>query len=563
MKRLTHKSQPVFLIGLIILILFRIIHYFLGQGSTNSLTRVLKWVRFRRDGSSQQVPKPTTEGVILHPYLFSIFPSLSIVSDNAPLLSINRPIMTVGTGSVISTFLSVRLLTFLTRDKQKASQLVSLALLLGFSYGQVYDYLTINLERRNLRHRHLLMAWGLLAMGAIRFSLSEKENRHIYSTFLNTVSGCLVIIASLQIAKNKLDKTVKWQPQKLVNKNVYLRKTSPPPDIYYIILDGHASPTTLKEIYDYDIGAFTSRLRAKGFFIAEKSFSNYAMTMLSLASSLNMDYIDSLNSQIGFKEQDLYLPKRMIEENIVMGTLKSMGYKIIFLGSGFGITQGSRYADLEIDCGYVDETTGRFIQSTLMRVFADRNRLIVKDKYNRIIRMFSELEGIPESRGPKFTFAHIPAPQWPFLFDTNGNLFAGTNLSNAQLKEGYLNQLTFIDRKVEALIETILTRSKTAPIIILQGDHGPNFAFPIKHHYNLQNPPHEILREKMRIFNALHLPDGGSDFLHEALSPVNTFRLIFNRYFNADFTLLDDKSYFSTLDFPYRLSNVTDLVGSD
>jgi hypothetical protein len=452
-------------------------------------------------------------------------------------------------------------MAFLISDKQKSSQLISFALLLCFSYGQLYDYLTINLKRRNVRHRHLLLAWGLLAIAAIRFSLSERENRHIYTTFLNAVSSCLVIISLMQIAKNKVGETGRWQPENFANKKVYLRSSDSSPDIYYIILDGHASPRTLKELYDYDIGAFTARLRAKGFFIAEKSFSNYAMTMLSLASSLNMNYLDSLDDRIGFQEQDLYLPQRMIEENIVMESLKSMGYKIIFLGSGFGITQRSRYADEEIDCGYVDETIGRFIQSTLVRVIADRKRLILKDKYNRIIRMFSELERIPERDGPKFTFAHIPAPQWPFLFDVNGNLFTGTNLSNAQLREAYLNQLTFIDMKVEALIKGILSRSSTAPIILLQADHGPNFAFPGQYH--LQNPPHEILREKMLIFNALYLPGDGSDFLHDSISPVNTFRLIFNRYFDADFNLLKDKSYFSTLEFPYRLSDVTDLVLSD
>jgi hypothetical protein len=90
-----------------------------------------------------------------------------------------------------------------------------------------------------------------------------------------------------------------------------------------------------------------------------------------------MNYLDSLDDRIGFEEHDLYLPQRMIEENIVMESLKSMGYKIIFLGSGFGITQRSRYADEEINCGYVDETIGRFIQSTLVRVIADRKRLII------------------------------------------------------------------------------------------------------------------------------------------------------------------------------------------
>jgi hypothetical protein len=124
-------------------------------------------------------------------------------------------------------------------------------------------------------------------------------------------------------------------------------------------------------------------------------------------------------------------------------------------------------------------------------------------------------------------------------------------------KEAYLNQLIFIDKKVEALIDEILAGSKVAPIIVLQSDHGPNFAFPGR--YDLQNPPQEVLREKMRIFSAFYLP-GESDFLYDSISPVNTFRLIFNHYFGANFPPLEDRSYFSTLEFPYQLIDVSDLI---
>ena len=572
MKRSTKRSQWFLLLALIFLILSRVIRYFLGQGRTNLLTKALGTVTLlhhfrtltavyrpfirRRHSVTLQDDE---QAVILHPYLFALFPSLSLVADHGQLLSINRSVVAMATNSVITTSLALRLIRSKLKDEQKASLLVSLVLLLFFAYGHVYDFLTINLKRLHVRHRHLLSAWSLLTIAAIRFSLKEKGNKYIYSTFLNIVSGCLIIISSVQIARDKLAAKVKWQPNKFAN--IRLSHTGSLPDIYYIILDAHASSSTLREFYDHDIGALIERLKAKGFFIVHKSRSNYAMTVLSLASSLNMDYLDSLGNQIGAEKQDLYLLKQMIEDNVVMRILRSIGYKVIFLGSGFGITQRNQYADVEIDCGYVDETLGRFIQSTLFRVLADRLRLIARDKYNRVIRMFSELGGIHNFNSPKFTFAHIPSPQWPFLFDANGKLINGANLDSAQQKEAYLNQLIFIDKKVEELIDEILTCSRMAPIIILQSDHGPNFAFPGKYH--LQNPPPEVLREKMRIFNAFYLPNGENDFLYDSMSPVNTFRLIFNRYFGSNFLLLKDESYFSTLKFPYRLTNVTDLIVND
>jgi hypothetical protein len=60
--------------------------------------------------------------------------------------------------------------------------------------------------------------------------------------------------------------------------------------------------------------------------------------------------------------------------------------------------------------------------------------------------------------------------------------------------------------------------------------------------------------------NAYHLPDSGASDLYKEITPVNTFRLIFNLYFEAALPLLDDQSYFSTGDSPYHFTNVTDSV---
>jgi hypothetical protein len=506
--------------------------------------------------SSQEGEQP----IVLHPYLFALFPPLSLVSDNAELLSINKRVLALATSSHVAASLSLRLLTLVIKDRQKAGLLVSLGLLLFFSYGYVYDFVSTNLDRVNVRHRHMLLAWSVLTIAVAYLSLKEHRNLPAYTYFLNIVGGCLVALSLTQIGYQKFAARDKWQPSnRFESRNIGAMGEVNSPDIYYIILDAHASPSSLSEIYHYDIGAFIERLKNRGFFIADKSRSNYAMTMLSLASSLNMNYeLNSSSERIGFKEKDLILPRQMIENSVAMRFLMSKGYRTIYAGSGFGITQSNRYADVEINCGYVDETLGRFIQSTLIRAVADRKKLIDNDKRTRVRCMFSELGQVPKMEGPKFILAHIPSPQWPFLFDANGNPVNRAHLDSEQLKERYLNQLIFIDKKIEELIDEILAGSRVAPIIVLQSDHGPNFAFPGR--YKLQNPPQEILRERMRIFNAYYLPGGKSEFFYRSVSPVNTFRLLFNHYFGSSFPLLDDRSYFSTAEFPYRFTDVTDLI---
>ena len=66
----------------------------------------------------------------------------------------------------------------------------------------------------------------------------------------------------------------------------------------------------------------------------------------------------------------------------------------------------------------------------------------------------------------------------------------------------------------------------------------------------------------MSIFNAYLLPGGGHQLLYDSVSPVNTFRLVFNFYLNYNFELLDDRNYRSPFGRPYEFEEVTDLLAS-
>ncbi len=62
------------------------------------------------------------------------------------------------------------------------------------------------------------------------------------------------------------------------------------PDIYYIILDGYGRSDVLQRYYDFDNAEFLEGLRHRGFYVADKSSTNYPYTAHSLSSSLNMRY---------------------------------------------------------------------------------------------------------------------------------------------------------------------------------------------------------------------------------------------------------------------------------
>jgi hypothetical protein len=69
------------------------------------------------------------------------------------------------------------------------------------------------------------------------------------------------------------------------------------------------------------------------------------------------------------------------------------------------------------------------------------------------------------------------------------------------------------------------------------------------------------LEERFSILNAYYLPGDGDAGLYDQISPVNTFRLIFNLYFGTEYARLEDESYFSTVARQYSFQLVTDELG--
>ncbi len=109
----------------------------------------------------------------------------------------------------------------------------------------------------------------------------------------------------------------------------------------------------------------------------------------------------------------------------------------------------------------------------------------------------------------------------------------------------YLEQLQATNSMLEEPIDRLLADSEPSPIIILQADEGPRREVDIiaDPSWSIATASDEELREKMRVLNAYRLPGIDHDALYQNISPVNSFRLLFNLYFGADFEMLPDRSY--------------------
>jgi hypothetical protein len=154
---------------------------------------------------------------------------------------------------------------------------------------------------------------------------------------------------------------------------------------------------------------------------------------------------------------------------------------------------------------------------------------------DRILFELAELEALSREAGPKFVFVHILAPHDPFVLGPQGEFvirnypFAlNEDLENRtwpEYSQGYIGQITYLNQRLLEIVQAILNESAVPPVIILQGDHGiPRMKDP---------------GERTAILNAYYFPGGGAS-LYPSISPVNTFRVVFNEVLRGTFPLLED-----------------------
>ncbi|MEE9316157.1 MAG: sulfatase-like hydrolase/transferase [bacterium] len=463
--------------------------------------------------------------LIFHPFLFAIFPILSLFAYNieeVPAADLWLPISVALAGTLI-LLLSLRLIT---KSGNKIAIIATSFLILFFSYGHVRDAIFSPAAKTSFGANIFLASlWAVLFVVGTFFIIRSHRDFATLTKFLNITAVVLVTISLINVGIYEVRMgNLKHGEMNVASSSPELSSTGYSPDIYYITLDMYAREDTLKELFDYDNSEFTNHLTSRGFYVATKSFSNYSTTYLSLASSLSMDYP---------KQEDKDMPTllEMIGNSKVSQFLKSRGYRYIFVGGGMEPKGIKSYAEVYSYRGVFGMGIGDFAQG-----LSDTTALSPFARFfgglygaNSILYAFDALAEIPDIKEPTFVYAHIMSPHPPWFFDSDGprefKMFGPRE--GEMVSEGYLGNLIFISKKVETLIDEILSESSTPPIIILQGDHGLWWVEESYQHYE--------------ILNAYHLPEGGNRFLYETISPVNSFRVIFNLYFDTDYDLLEDE----------------------
>ncbi|MBT3702065.1 MAG: sulfatase-like hydrolase/transferase [Alphaproteobacteria bacterium] len=330
------------------------------------------------------------------------------------------------------------------------------------------------------------------------------------------------------------------------------------PDIWYIVLDRYARADVLKSHYNFDNKNFLDALTSKGFQVLDKSTANYQRTAHSLASTLNLDYLDKASKITGDKTPDWILLYRLLEDFKVWRALKSLGYKYDHLGSWWTPTAVNKYADRNFSWN-VMPTFERFLwghslPGGLAGAAGWRKMDYRQLQCERASRKFDHLENMAADEGPaRFVFAHFLMPHPPFVLRADGSCLSESDARSRSRRDNYIDQVEYTNQRLLDLVSDIRARSNRQSIIILQADEGPWPASTAgdEHTAGMDTTPvkwrtltDEDLLEKQAIFHAIYLPEKkGVEKLPATMTPVNTFRLIFRHWFGANLPVLSDENY--------------------
>ena len=490
--------------------------------------------------------------IILTPAYFVVAQFNQNISEVFPE-DLVRPIIAVILISLI-LFLSIKLAI---KNSQRAALVVTVLFFFFFLYGLVYGALkTINISSGSLARHRFLLPLFLISMVVLAQKFGRlKNNVGIWTQLFNTFSIALLMIPTLNILLVYKTQTASRNEQTnsaQTSTNATIAVDETQPDVYYIIADAYGRSDYLMDEYDFDNNDFLNWLEEKGFFVADCARSNYAHTALSLSSALQMNYISEFASENQYYDGGL---DDYIVHNTVRDELEARGYQIIsFENVHWDFYDADVFYDFKTDffSPYLRPFENLLLTNSMFRAVVEFNSgtqeyfsvltsTPVKEHYLRQAFILDTLENETINLdGPKFVFAHIETPHGPYVFDENGEFieedafyrgeyYSAINDTYGDL--GYIKQIKFMNTRLENIVEKILQESETPPIIIIQGDHSiDEFGTP---------------ENRMKILYAIYLPDGNYSSLHSTITPVNTFRIIFNQYFGTNYDLLEDRSFYS------------------
>lgn len=489
------------------------------------------------------------------PPLIALFPVLSVFSANVSLLPLNsiwRPMAV----AVAWALILWGLLWLPLRDAVKSAVAASVLTLCCFGYAAFTKLTGLN------QHGWLpITAWSLVSLG-LAFLLAWKWKAMRATNFF---AVALVVAASAQVTM------AYWRASGTVElpSEVAGAPAGTAPDIFYIVLDGYGRSDALKRTMGFSDADFIDGLERRGFYVADKSRSNYCQTELSIASSLNLDFIQSLLPTVSTSSEDRMPLDRLLNSSKLVADLKSRGYRFMAITTDFpAIDFHNADVKLKLENG-LSLLESTLLQMTPLVAGSGLSGSQFDERREVLGTAFRSLASLgPRTGAPRLVIAHILAPHPPFVFGPDGERvshrglygfwdgsdFMRTNGTKQDYRAGYVGQAQWVGKQVLATLDALLAQQKSPPIVVIQGDHGS------KLNLDQESLERTDVTECFPILNAYLVPKAVRHELYPEITPVNSWRTICRVLFSEALPNLPDRSWYSKFGTPYDFTDVTNRI---
>jgi hypothetical protein len=497
----------------------------------------------------------------IHSFLLPIFFILHNYKQYYGLVSGEVAIKTLF--KILIIFLIFFLLLWaLTRNINKTLQLLTLMGVVFLFYGVIKDFFQLTLHAYFISRYVVLLPLVLISTIILTRRIIKKKDYRKSNLFQNALLLIFIFIDGVMLLFSDNSFFLR---RNLLTKNAYtkldrLPNPSSRPDVYYLLFDSYPGTFFLRDYMDYDNSSFNTALKEEGFHVLEDPKSNYNRTAFSMAATLNFEYLRNIRSFSPISSRDYNHARLTIEESLVPKIFKHYNYAFynlsVFDIDGTPSIRRENFLTMPEQNVLLYNTlierlkndllwnlvTGKYAIGAVQKM-AERkadelaSELEEKKDFNNTI--IDSILKIPLQKTglPKFVYAHFYLPHPPFFYDENGKsndlkyVVTDESLRNKSL---FLSYLKYTNKIILEITGKIIQAGGNKALIVLQSDHG------FRDFEGGPGKPELFFKN----YSAFYFPDKNYSALYDTMSNINTFPVLFNKYFNTKIALQKDTSVF-------------------
>lgn len=433
------------------------------------------------------------------------------------------------------------LLFLFFRDWQKAALPGFFLLSFNFFFGSIQDLLKQQLSPGSLFLRYsFIIPFVLLLLVVLIIYLKrskKKFEKPVY--FLNLLFAVFIVIELAGL----VPRVLKRDPNKgsdLAGSFITC-DTCAKPDVYLIITDEYAGRRELKEVLSFDNTDFENELQKRGFHVTGNSRSNYNGTVYSIASMMNMNYLQTRGKGL-VTQGDMLLCRSIINNNNTGRFFRQEGYAIH--NCSFFDVQGEKrpltnyYFYSKSRILTFETFINRFQMHAGFNFFSKEQAIRIAKHFflnDEAADSLTRQAVLTKTNNPKFVYTHFTRPHQPYFVDRNGKLlFPDYKLPvYERVKREYTEHLLYTNKRLLQLLDYIQQHSARPPVILLASDHG----------FRQMEEGVDKNYQFMNLF-AINLPSRQYEKFNDSITIVNSIRTLLNTEFGQRLPLLKDSSIF-------------------